>query len=259
MEQGEQDADGFLLIPGQYHGQGQFVDIASEGFGECHSYFDSAVGIVTLAHIHDAGETADGSKIQIVKTIFSTGQGKDDGISRCLLYKIRIVITSRAGTVAASYQEEVTDSTALYGIDYLISYTEHGSMGESGHDSRAAVDSGKCLIFGISTEFQCFFNHRSEIFFFINVDGSWESNFSGGEDAIRIGCLRRHQAVGGEENRCREGSKFFLLILPCGSEVSFQMRIFFQFRITMGREHFTVCIDVNSFSVCLLKQQLQIF
>ena len=62
---------------------------------ERHSNLDGAVSIVTLSHIHDSWKTADGSKIQIVKTVFSTGKGKNDGISRCLLYKIRIVIASR--------------------------------------------------------------------------------------------------------------------------------------------------------------------
>ena len=83
-----------------------------------------------------------------------------------LLYKFRIIIPSRTGAVTASHQEEVTDSTASLQLpppDRPHRRTVPWPNPVS--DGIAAVDAGKCLIFGISTELQSLFNHRSEIFF----------------------------------------------------------------------------------------------
>ena len=79
------------------------------------------------------------------------------------------------------------------------------------------------------------------------------------EYTIRIAGFRRHQAVGRKQDRSRNVSEFFLLIVPCGTEISFQMRISFQFRICVCRKHLTVGIDIDSFSFCLFQKKLQVF
>ena len=73
MEQGQENADCFLFVPGEDHAQWEFVYAAVEGFGKCNSYFDGAVGIVALAHVHDSRESADGSEVEVVKSVFSAG------------------------------------------------------------------------------------------------------------------------------------------------------------------------------------------
>ena len=74
-----------------------------------HRNLDRAVSIVALSHIHKSWKPTDGSKVQIVKSVFSTCKCKNYGIRRCLLYKFGIVIASSSCAVAASYQEKVAD------------------------------------------------------------------------------------------------------------------------------------------------------
>ena len=56
----------------------------------------------------------------------------------------------------------------------------------------------------------------------------------------------RHQAVGGKQHRRGNIFKLRLLALPCRAEVACQMRIFFQIRIAVGGQHFTVGINVDA-------------
>ena len=79
-----------------------------------------------------------------------------------------------------------------------------------------------------------------------------------GKYPVPVAVLRRHNAVGGKKHRGRKSGKLFLLVLPCSAEVSFQMRIFSKLRISMGRKHLSMCIDVDAFTLCLLKKQFQI-
>ena len=60
MQQGQQDADGFLLVPGEHQGQRQVIDAAVKGFGQGYGYHDGAVSVVALSHIHNPGQAADG-------------------------------------------------------------------------------------------------------------------------------------------------------------------------------------------------------
>ena len=79
-----------------------------------------------------------------------------------------------------------------------------------------------------------------------------------GEYAVGIACLRRHQAVGGKQHRRRQLCKFLLLILPCCAEVALEMRILFQFGITMCGQHFAMGINIDAPALGLLQQQLEI-
>ena len=79
-----------------------------------------------------------------------------------------------------------------------------------------------------------------------------------GKYAILIAGFRRHQTVGGEQDRCRKVRKFLLLVLPGGTEIAFKMRILLKLRISMCGKHLAVGIDIDSFVLCLFKQLLQI-
>ena len=52
--------------------------------------------------------------------------------------------------------------------------------------------------------------------------------------------------------------EFRLLILPAGSEIALELRVLFQLRIAVGREHLAVGVDVDVLSVGLLEQQLHV-
>ena len=50
----------------------------------------------------------------------------------------------------------------------------------------------------------------------------------------------------------------FLLILPRGAEVSFEMGEFAQFRVAVGREHLAVGVYVDALAFGLFQQQFQV-
>ena len=94
-------------------------------------------------------------------------------------------------------------------------------MAKTGGHFCTAVDTCEYLIFFVTTQFQCFFNDRCEIFLLIDMDSAWEGNHFGCKYSVSVAAFGRHQAVGGVKNRSRKMIKLFLLILPCSSKIPF--------------------------------------
>ena len=107
-----------------------------------------------------------------------------------------------------------------------------------------------------AAQFQSFLDYRCKVFFVVNMGYIWEGYHFCGKYSVFVAGFWRHETVGRVENRCRNMVKFFLLILPCGSEISFQM---WDFSIPdkRVRKHFSMCVNVDSFSFCLLKESLR--
>ena len=76
VQQGQEDADGFLFVPGQDEGQGQVVDAAAEGCRQGRGDADGAVGVVALAYVQNAGQPGAGhvAQRQVVEPELSAGQ-----------------------------------------------------------------------------------------------------------------------------------------------------------------------------------------
>ncbi|MBT9140701.1 MAG: hypothetical protein DDT30_01279 [Dehalococcoidia bacterium] len=104
---------------------------------------------------------------------------------------------------------------------------------------------------------QRFFDHRGEIVI-IQMADARPANIAGGEDVIQIAGLRFLQAVGGHQNCAREVSKLLLLVLPGSAIMSVKMLIFFQFRVSVGGQHFTMGIDIDIFACRLFQQFIQV-
>ena len=49
-----------------------------------------------------------------------------------------------------------------------------------------------------------------------------------------------------------------MLILPCGTEVAFEMTVLFQFGISVRGQHFTVGVDIHTLAFGLLEKFSQI-
>ena len=77
-----------------------------------------------------------------------------------------------------------------------------------------------------AAQFQSFFTYRCKIFLFIDMNSTWESNYFCCKYSVSVAAFWRHQTVGSVEDRGRKMVKFFLLILPCSSEIAFQVRVF---------------------------------
>ena len=83
-------------------------------------------------------------------------------------------------------------------------------------------------------------------------------NGAGGEDVLTVAWLLRCETVGGEEDRGGNAVELLPLILPGGAEVAFEMALFFQMGITVGRQHLAVGVDVDAFVFGLDQQLFQI-
>ena len=141
-QQGQQDADRFLLIPGEDQGQRQVVDGAVESASQGDGDLDRRVGVVALAHVHDARERTDLAEVQVVETELAAGQGQDEGVLRGLLDEIGVVVAAGLGAVAAADEEDVLEGAGFDGVDDLAGSTEDGGMAEAGQQLGAAVDAG---------------------------------------------------------------------------------------------------------------------
>ena len=160
--------------------------------------------------------------------------------------------------VAASHKEEMTDLALFHRIHDRICHRQYCIVPKAGHRAAAAVDSCKFSVFCIPSQFQRFFDHRGEIFVLTDVNHSRIGDDFRRKDSVCIGRFYRHQTVGRKQHRSRDMVKFFLLVLPRSAEIAFQMRILFKFRVSMGREHFPVCININPLVFRLLQQKFQI-
>ena len=90
------------------------------------------------------------------------------------------------------------------------------------------------------------------------MDGVWIGDNFCGENAVAIAAARWHETVGGVKDRRWDAVKFLLLILPCGTEISLEMWIFFKLWISVGRQHFTVGVDIHTLILCLLEQLFKV-
>ena len=99
-------------------------------------------------------------------------------------------------------------------------------MTKTGCHFFTAVDTGERLILFVTTQLQCFFNKRCEIFLLVNMDSSREGNHFCCKYSVSVAAFWRHQTVGSVEDRGRKMVKLFLLILPCSSEIAFQVSVF---------------------------------
>ena len=166
------------------------------------------------------------------------------------------------GAVAAAYKENMLHGAGLDGLDELGRLGEDGAVGKTGGEHVTAVDAAHAAVVLVAPQRQRLLNEGGEILAVLLVAGdvpqALVAHHGGGVDAVGVAGAGRHEAVGGEEHRRGNIFKFFLLALPRGAEVARQMGIFFKRRITMGREHLAVGMDVDALAGRLLQQLVQI-
>ena len=271
MQQGQEDADGFLFVPGQDEGQGQVVDAAAEGFRQGRGDADGAVGVVALADIHEAREACHRAQVEVIEAVLAAGQCQDDGVGRRLFHEVRVVAAARFGAVAASDEEKVPDLPRLDGRHDVPGMVQHKMVAEACRDLRAAVDAGPCLVFRVAAQFQGLFDDRREILvraglaaaqglrpLFADMDGAREGHDARREDAVAVRRQRRHEAVRREQHRRRDAGELLALVLPGRAEVALQVRVLVQFRIGVGRQHLAVGVDVDALARRLFQEHLKV-
>ena len=76
---------------------------------------------------------------------------------------------------------------------------------------------------------------------------------------VLVAVLRRDDAVCGHQHRTVKALKFLFLLPPRIAVISCEMRILFEERIIVCRQHFRVRININSRILCLLKEHFKVF
>ena len=79
-----------------------------------------------------------------------------------------------------------------------------------------------------------------------------------GVQSILITRRRRHNAVGGHQNRTVKRREFLFLLPPRVAVISDKVRIFLKRRIVMRGQHFRVRVYIHARAFRLLQQHLQI-
>ena len=74
VQESQKNTNSLLLVPRKHHRKREVVDSAVERFGESHGNLDGTVRIGSLSHIHQSWESADRTKIEIVKAIFTASK-----------------------------------------------------------------------------------------------------------------------------------------------------------------------------------------
>lgn len=167
------------------------------------------------------GETTNRTDVEVVEAVFAASQREDNRIGRSLFNEIGVVVTARTSAVATADEEEVLNGTGFYSVDDFICYRENRAVTETSHDFMTAIDTGEVLIFGITTEFESFFDDWCEILVFADVNDAREGNCFSRKDIGFIGWTRRHEAVRRKEERTGDAVEFFLLVLPSCTKVAF--------------------------------------
>ncbi len=170
---------------------------------------------------------------------------------RHLLSKFGVVVAATLSAVAAADQEEVLDITTLDGFDDLIGHAEYRVMTETDQNllawSFCNIGAGQSLV-----------DDRTKVEA-VDVSYVGPCGATPCEESVFIGFGRFLNAVGVKDDRTGELGQFFGLILPGAAEVAGKVGVFFQPRIAMGWQHFTVGIDVDAFAFGLLEQLFEHF
>ena len=252
MQQRQQNTHRFLLVPTQYHRQGQIVHTTLERIRQRNGNLNRRIRIIALADIQQSRDAANVAERQLVKPVLAACQRQDHAIIRDLLCKISIVVASGLGPVAAADQEEMPNLLSLDRIDHGSRNAHHGIV------SKADGDGFLFGVFGKSRCFQCGIDHGRKILIHTNMFHIRPGHQTGRKDPAFVAVARLLNAVGRHQDRAWKGVKLGLLVLPRPAVVADEVLVLLQLRIRTTRQHFTVRINIDTFAFCLFQQNRQI-
>ena len=258
MQKRQQDADGLLLVPRQHHRQRQVVHAALECVGEGNGNLDGTVGVIALAHVHQARQAANCAQVEVVEAVLAARERQHDRVVGRGLDEVGVVVAARTCAIATGDQEEMLDGALLDRVDDRVGDREHRALREAGRHGRAAIDASEVLGLGIAAQLEGLLDDRREILVGADVRAIRERHHLGREHAIGIAVLRRHEAVRGVQQRAGDVVELLLLVLPGGAEVALEVRELLQLGIGVRRQHLAVGVDVDALALGLLEQQLQV-
>ena len=256
MQQRQQHDDGFLLIPRDVERQRQLVDIVeTERLLQGHRDEREAVGVVALAGIEHAGNTADIAERQLDVLVLRTAGREDDRVLRQCLGELRVVLAALHAAIAAGHDHELLDGAGLHGLDDLVGQCEHLGMCEAADDlallqlrrSRAflrQLDDGGEILRAIGFE--------------RDVLAAGYADCARCEQAVFVAVFRRHDTVRRHEDRAVELLELILLLPPGVAVVACEVLVLLELRIVVRRQHLAVGVDIDARALRLLQQHLEV-
>src|SRR5690554_2704886 len=163
----------------------------------------------------------------MVKTEFTTCQRQYDTVFWSFFYKFRVIVASRFSSITTSNKKKVFYRAAFYNINDLVCNAQHCIMCKPGHQLSS-------FFLLQPTKFFCLFNNFRKVApFYVFYAGPPDKPCC--KNLIFIVFMWFLDTICCKQERSRYICKFLLLILPCSSEMTRQMFILFQFRVTMCR------------------------
>ena len=211
---------------------------------------DGTVGIVALPHIQNSGKSIGQLCLEqafvVNDSVLGTPQRQNEGIARTLFCQLGEIRSIPLRSVAAPNEKDATECSTLGSLQNLSSQGQHRSMIETNSVIMRGFNGT-----GISLQRLGLSDYSGKVAIGANVLNSVDSHRIHGVQSRLEDLARLQDAVGGDDNGPRESSKLEFLILPGRSIIADQMLEFLEFGIRMGRQHFSMGINVDSGpSVC---------
>ncbi len=143
--------------------------------------------------------------------------------------------------------------------DHPLLYCFHDFIGNSHHGVPGKTDHHRPILPVLleTKHLKRLLYDRREVLV-LDVGYSRPPDQSGGEYVVFITIYRSLDAVGGHQYGAWELPELPLLILPGGPIVTVEVPVLLQLGISMGGQHLTVCVDINSLALSLLQYLLQV-
>lgn len=135
-EQGQQNDDGLLLIPGDVIDDGQLIYIAeSQGITQHNGGKDKGVGVVALSGIQHAGYPVDVAQIESVVAVFGASSREDDTVFGQIAGEVSVVLSTAHTAVAAGHDHEFAYRSVLDSLEDSVGELLHLSVCETADEA----------------------------------------------------------------------------------------------------------------------------
>lgn len=254
VEEGEEDSDGLLLVPGDGVRNGEGVDIGLEDGGQSGRHLDGTEGVIALPHVQKTRDPTDVSHLlpHVVEAVLPARQGDHHGVGGCVRNEVVEVGTLLTGAVTSADHKEVLQFPRLDGLQDLPRLREDGIVAESGQEG-AGLTLLAALLLSEAVQGEGMGDDLGEVAVFDAFDVC-EPDAVGGVDAVSVGLAGFHEAVGGEDDRPGEEGELRPLELPRTAIVSRKVRELLQLRVRVRREQLPVRVHVDPLPFRLLQK-----
>jgi len=247
VQQGQKNGNRFLLVPADIKGDRQFINITeAEHFFQFKGNNGQGITVIALSGIQNSWDSTDIAEVQFIISVFGTSSSKDNGIFGELLSHFGKIVSSFLTTVTSCHNDKSFNGTGFNRSNNFIRESQYLMMGKS-TDNFSGFQLQRCLaVFSKGNDLWKIFGRTG--YWVWNLYGTGIGNHTSCKNPVQIGIFIFYgdNAVGGHEDGSIERLKIFILMPPGTTIIPLEMRIFFKGGVIIGRQHFTMSIDIHS-------------